>query len=50
MSSATTTTPRTQSGVLVEHVVRRFGDRFVLDHLDLTIDDDDLVVLLGLSC
>src|SRR5215475_13847760 len=49
MTSATTTTPRTQSGVLVEQVVRRFGDRVVLDHLDLTIDDDELVVLLGPS-
>ena len=37
---------RTQTGVLVEQVVRRFGDRVVLDHLDLVIDDDELVVLL----
>src|SRR4029453_9066201 len=42
-------TPRTQTGVLVEQVARRFGDRIVLDHLDLTIDDDELVVLLGPS-
>src|ERR1700748_1948843 len=49
MTSATTTTPRTPSGVLVEQVVRRVGDRVVLDHLDLTIDDDELVVLLGPS-
>src|ERR1700754_914025 len=40
---------RTQTGVLVEQVVRRFGDRVVLDHLDLVIDDDELVVLLGPS-
>ena len=40
---------RTQTGVLVEQVVRRFGDRVVLDHLDLLIDDDELVVLLGPS-
>jgi sulfonate transport system ATP-binding protein len=39
----------TQTGVLVEQVVRRFGDRVVLDHLDLTIADDELVVLLGPS-
>jgi sulfonate transport system ATP-binding protein len=38
-----------QTGVLVEQVVRTFGDRNVLDHLDLTIDDDELVVLLGPS-
>ena len=49
MTATTTTTPRTQTGVLVEQVVRRFGDRVVLDHLDLTIDDDELVVLLGPS-
>ncbi|MFG1932842.1 ABC transporter ATP-binding protein [Mycobacterium sp. NPDC048908] len=40
---------RTQKGVLAEQVVRRFGDRVVLDHLDLVIDDDELVVLLGPS-
>ena len=49
MTATTTTTPRTQTGVFVEQVVRRFGDRVVLDHLDLTIDDDELVVLLGPS-
>ena len=49
MTATITTTPRTQTGVLVEQVVRRFGDRVVLDHLDLTIDDDELVVLLGPS-
>ena len=40
---------RTQTGVLVEQVVRRFGDRVVLDHLDLVIEHDELVVLLGPS-
>jgi sulfonate transport system ATP-binding protein len=35
--------------VLVEQVVRRFGDRVVLDGLDLTIADEELVVLLGPS-
>jgi sulfonate transport system ATP-binding protein len=41
--------PRLQTGVLAEQVVRRFGDRTVLDHLDLRIDDEELVVLLGPS-
>jgi sulfonate transport system ATP-binding protein len=41
--------PRQQTGVLVEQVVRTFGDRNVLDHLYLTIEDDELVVLLGPS-
>src|SRR3954467_1013063 len=49
MTAPTTATPRTQTGVLVEQVVRRFGDRVVLDRLDLAIDDDELVVLLGPS-
>jgi sulfonate transport system ATP-binding protein len=49
MTIPTATTPHTQTGVLVERVVRKFGDRVVLDHLDLTIDDDELVVLLGPS-
>src|ERR1700741_4385589 len=49
MTATIATTPRTQTGVLVEQVVRSFGDRVVLDHLDLTIDDDELVVLLGPS-
>jgi len=49
MTATITTTPRTQAGVLVEQVVRRFGDRIVLDHLDLRIDGDELVVLLGPS-
>jgi sulfonate transport system ATP-binding protein len=43
------TSPRQQTGVLAEQVVRRFGDRTVLDHLDLVIDDEELVVLLGPS-
>jgi sulfonate transport system ATP-binding protein len=42
-------TPRQQTGVLVEQVVRKFGDRIVLDHLDLAIADEELVVLLGPS-
>ncbi|MET9902939.1 ABC transporter ATP-binding protein [Streptomyces sp. NPDC006446] len=44
-----TTRPRRQAGAVVEQVVRRFGDRVVLDHLDLTIADEELVVLLGPS-
>ncbi|WP_406376315.1 ABC transporter ATP-binding protein [Streptomyces sp. NBC_00647] len=43
------TQPRRQAGAVVEQVVRRFGDRVVLDHLDLTIADEELVVLLGPS-
>lgn len=43
------TQPRRQTGAVVEKVVRRFGDRVVLDHLDLTIADEELVVLLGPS-
>jgi sulfonate transport system ATP-binding protein len=49
MTATIATTPRTQTGVLVDQVIRKFGDRAVLDHLDLTIDDDELVVLLGPS-
>jgi sulfonate transport system ATP-binding protein len=49
MTTPATTTPRQQTGVLVEQVVRKFGDRTVLDRLDLTIDDEELVVLLGPS-
>ena len=49
MSAAVTAGPRAQAGVLVEKVVRRFGDRTVLDGLDLTIADEELVVLLGPS-
>jgi sulfonate transport system ATP-binding protein len=49
MTGQVATAARQQTGVLVEQVVRTFGDRDVLDHLDLTIDDDELVVLLGPS-
>jgi len=49
MSSTIATQPRRQTGVVVEQVVRRFGDRVVLDHLDLTVGDDELVILLGPS-
>ncbi|MFE7858008.1 ABC transporter ATP-binding protein [Streptomyces sp. NPDC057403] len=49
MSSTMATEPRRQTGVVVEQVVRRFGDRVVLDHLDLTIADEELVILLGPS-
>lgn len=49
MSVSTATTPRAETAVFVEEVVRKFGDRVVLDRLDLTIDDDELVVLLGPS-
>ena len=48
--SLTLTTPlHQQAGVVVEKVVRRFGERVVLDQLDLTIADEELVVLLGPS-
>src|SRR5258708_19605772 len=43
------TEPRLETGVLVEQVVRTFGDRIVLDRLDLTIENEELVVLLGPS-
>lgn len=49
MSSTIATEPRRQTGVVVEQVVRRFGDRVVLDHLDLTIAEEELVILLGPS-
>ncbi len=49
MSTAVATPPRQRAGAVVEQVVRRFGDRVVLDHLDLAIDDEELVVLLGPS-
>ncbi|MHA6764901.1 ABC transporter ATP-binding protein [Streptacidiphilus sp. PAMC 29251] len=49
MSATVATRTRQQAGVLVEKVVRRFGDRVVLDHLDLTIAENELVVLLGPS-
>jgi sulfonate transport system ATP-binding protein len=47
--SARDTRSRRQAGAVVETVVRRFGDRVVLDRLDLTIADEELVVLLGPS-
>ncbi|MGC4987375.1 MULTISPECIES: ABC transporter ATP-binding protein [unclassified Streptomyces] len=49
MSSAVATDLRRQTGVVVERVVRQFGDRVVLDRLDLTIEDGELVILLGPS-
>jgi sulfonate transport system ATP-binding protein len=49
MTAPAQSAPRQQTGVLVEQVVRKFGDRVVLDHLDLTIDDEELVILLGPS-
>jgi sulfonate transport system ATP-binding protein len=49
MSTAAATPARQQAGALIDHVVRRFGDRVVLDHLDLAIADEELVVLLGPS-
>ncbi len=41
--------PRLRAGALVDQVVRRFGERIVLDHLDLRIEGEELVVLLGPS-
>jgi sulfonate transport system ATP-binding protein len=49
MTAALATRPRRRAGAVVEKAVRRFGDRVVLDHLDLTIAADELVVLLGPS-
>ncbi|MFI0960750.1 ABC transporter ATP-binding protein [Streptomyces sp. NPDC021080] len=49
MSSTVATDLRRATGVVVERVVRSFGDRVVLDHLDLTIEDQELVILLGPS-
>ena len=53
MSAAPTAAPAAPPGQLanavVTRVVRRFGDRVVLDHLDLVIGDAELVVLLGPS-
>ncbi|MEU5771423.1 ABC transporter ATP-binding protein [Streptomyces asoensis] len=49
MSSTTAPQARQHTAVVVEQVVRRFGDRVVLDHLDLTIADAELVILLGPS-
>jgi sulfonate transport system ATP-binding protein len=49
MSATIATRTRARTGVVVEKAVRRFGDRVVLDGLDLTIADEELVVLLGPS-
>ncbi len=49
MSTATVAPAQQQAGALVDQIVRRFGDRVVLDHLDLTIAGEELVVLLGPS-
>ncbi|MFF3446574.1 ABC transporter ATP-binding protein [Streptomyces sp. NPDC002667] len=49
MSGTVATDLRRRTGVVTERVVRRFGDRVVLDHLDLTIDEGELVILLGPS-
>ncbi|WP_406335566.1 ABC transporter ATP-binding protein [Streptomyces sp. NBC_00203] len=49
MSTTVETRPRRQAGAVVEKVVRQFGDRVVLDHLELAIADEELVVLLGPS-
>ncbi|MER6734573.1 ABC transporter ATP-binding protein [Streptomyces puniciscabiei] len=49
MSTTIGTQTRRQTGVVVEQVVRRFGDRVVLDRLDLTIAEEELVILLGPS-
>jgi sulfonate transport system ATP-binding protein len=49
MSTAIVTPARQRAGALVDHVVRRFGDRVVLDQLYLAIADEELVVLLGPS-
>ncbi|MFE4819464.1 ABC transporter ATP-binding protein [Streptomyces sp. NPDC056704] len=49
MSTTVQKQPQQQTGAVVEKVVRRFGDRVVLDQLDLTIADEELVVLLGPS-
>jgi sulfonate transport system ATP-binding protein len=49
MSATIATQPRQRTGVVVEKVVRRFGERIVLDGLDLAIGEGELVVLLGPS-
>ncbi len=41
--------PRHETSVVVDDVVRRFGDRVVLDHLRLDIGRSEFVVLLGPS-
>ncbi|MGW0964807.1 ABC transporter ATP-binding protein [Streptomyces sp. NPDC002516] len=49
MSSTVATDLRRRTGVVTERAVRRFGDRVVLDRLDLTIEEGELVILLGPS-
>jgi sulfonate transport system ATP-binding protein len=49
VSTVTASQPQRLAPVSVEQVVRRFGDRVVLDQLDLSIADEELVVLLGPS-
>ena len=46
MSTASVTPARQQASALVDDVVRRFGDRVVLDHLYLSIAAEEIVVLL----
>lgn len=49
MSETLAQRPTKQASAVATGVVRRFGERVVIDHLDLTIDDEELVVLLGPS-
>jgi sulfonate transport system ATP-binding protein len=49
MSTVLISTAPERTGAFVEQVVRRFGERIVLDHLDLTVGIEELVVLLGPS-
>ena len=49
LASAETSTRSDGVSVRVRGVVRRFGDRTVLDHLDLSIARSEFVVLLGPS-
>jgi sulfonate transport system ATP-binding protein len=49
MSAATIGEPRITDAVTVRDVVRRFGERRVLDGLDLSIARSEFVVLLGPS-
>jgi len=49
VSAATATGPQQTVNSLVSQAIRRFGDRVVLDRLDLTIGHEELVVLLGRS-
>jgi sulfonate transport system ATP-binding protein len=49
MSAAVDSRTSDTRAVAVRDVVRRFGDRVVLDRLNLDIDQEELVVLLGPS-